>query len=1340
VLGLRKNLRKAMAAVLSTALLLPAWSGIALAGEPKPAEANSGKAAAVQVHNYQDTAAHWSHAAVETWSNYGVIQGYEDGSFKPDQEVTRGEFAAMLQNISRYVEPGNNTFSDVTSGDWFYEAVTKLQAAGIMEGSGGKANPRESVTRQEAAVLLARAFELNQTGNSAAFTDKAELAPWATAAVGELAKRSVLKGFPDGSFKPQATLTRAEATALFNQLLAQLYSKPGTYTGDINGSVLVNTADVTLKGMTISGDLYIAQGVGEGEIHLDGVTISGKVYVQGGGEHSILFNNVNVKGALVVNKYNGKVRVVASGNTNVSVAVLETGAMLVTRELSGGGFESVTIAADVLAGQQIVLDGTFSKVINKSAAASITANGTIKELVADAPTKLKGEVKVEKVSGKEGPAVTVNDKPQTTAPASGGGAPGGGGGSNGGSGSTTVAVTGVSLSEKQVTLQIGETKALSAVVAPSNATNKNVTWSVYGGSSDTITVSNNGLVTAITPGVKEVVAKTQDGGFEARVIVIVEQQANVQQGIGAVVKLYTKEWQSGVLDIDTNLINNVNKVSISQTTPSILQDNLSTVVISANEALHDTTVGKAVYAVVFLEDSAHSPLMNSEGVTVSVNGATYAPDYGTGLNAFKNGSFLFLVNAGSPEQVTDYLFDISREGHGHATLKLTYVPAGIPLLTGMEPLTSSRPLPGEKLIAPKPIFKNGNSSTVTSISYQWYRSKSVATGYQPIKGANSETYVLQEEDVDYSVRVAAFINGPTAGIPAFSPTSVYVTKPVSAEAIFNAVDARYLQNNTSADSIKSDLFLPAALPDFPGVTLSWSSSNAQALGENGRISRGNEDQNVTLTLTLGGLTSGSHTYNLVIKKIDVSTSDYIDPAFVDGYPQAYIKNGTVWVKFALNKPAEVYMLVNTSNGFFKSSVKSILEGHAGLDNQVIYTDDWPYLMINEDQVNQVQEFDTGKGISNYSREARVEFAIKDRNGNVSPSATTILFDQGTMQALDTAAPYVGNIYINNASDKVFIYYNEFLDVTNVPSLSDYQLSSGQITDVQVHNFGQAYYYPSCVILSVSGIEESQKDNLSLTYKGIAVRDTSEAKNQAGFIVNQKVDLVNSKLTEGLLSSDRKQLNFKIEPGWNMGENKAALSYETLSNRFKAVIEGKGEYAPTSVRGPSATNGYISYTLVFDSPLPEGAVAVHMDSSGLIDWARDSYPQELSIKVLEIASPGNPAAAFAQSSGKLVLTFGPGYIFNTSTFNAAGLVMKVDGEEYDLRGYIVTPNWTSQGKMGNEIAINLRDKWSNQFLEAIASGTEIELKYKKQNGNASGQLEDAADTLLPDFKYVIVKKQ
>ena len=111
---------------------------------------------------FSDTQGHWATSAVDTWSNYEIITGYEDGSFRPGREITRAEFATIVDRIMQYQTESTAVFSDVNADtDWFAGNISRLNAAGIMNGVGENLiNPNGKITRQEAFVLLARMFSI----------------------------------------------------------------------------------------------------------------------------------------------------------------------------------------------------------------------------------------------------------------------------------------------------------------------------------------------------------------------------------------------------------------------------------------------------------------------------------------------------------------------------------------------------------------------------------------------------------------------------------------------------------------------------------------------------------------------------------------------------------------------------------------------------------------------------------------------------------------------------------------------------------------------------------------------------------------------------------------------------------------------------------------------------------------------------------------------------------------------------------------------------------------------------------------------------------------------------
>ena len=107
---------------------------------------------------YEDTYSHWAENTIEKWSvEYGVLNGYTDGTFKPDATITRGAFAGILCRFLGYIkEAPKNTFSDTANSSWEDE-ILKLNAAGVYLGTeDGKALVYREISRQQALTMVCR--------------------------------------------------------------------------------------------------------------------------------------------------------------------------------------------------------------------------------------------------------------------------------------------------------------------------------------------------------------------------------------------------------------------------------------------------------------------------------------------------------------------------------------------------------------------------------------------------------------------------------------------------------------------------------------------------------------------------------------------------------------------------------------------------------------------------------------------------------------------------------------------------------------------------------------------------------------------------------------------------------------------------------------------------------------------------------------------------------------------------------------------------------------------------------------------------------------------------------
>ena len=353
---------------------------------------------------FSDMSGHWASAAVSKWASLGVIKGDVRG-FRPDDPISRAEMAVILDNLMGYQTAASNTFQDLNGNEWYASAILKANAAGVLDGDGrGHANPTQNITREQAAVMLGRAFGVDAgNGSKTSFKDAGAISDWAKNLVFGMEEDKYIGGMGDGSFSPNSNITRAQVVTMLDNAVAGYYTSPGYYSDNIlpkvfggNCAVIVRTSGVIIKGSNINGDLIIAKGVAQGEFTLNGANVSGKMVVRGGGENSIeIINGAEVNGSVSIEKVGGKIRIVSNGKTikeleadsevilegnfsNVSVA---EGAAVEVR----GQIENISVQAkaDVAISKDAKV-GSLS--VEKTAeGAKIEISGTVTSLKTDAP-------------------------------------------------------------------------------------------------------------------------------------------------------------------------------------------------------------------------------------------------------------------------------------------------------------------------------------------------------------------------------------------------------------------------------------------------------------------------------------------------------------------------------------------------------------------------------------------------------------------------------------------------------------------------------------------------------------------------------------------------------------------------------------------------------------------------------------------------------------------------------------------------------------------------------------------------------------------------------------------
>ena len=307
-----------------------------------------------------DIQGHWAQNTINKWVDKGDISGYPDGTFRPNNMITRAEFVVLVNNAMGYSKSGYAYFSDVPNHYWGKNAIQTGVAAGYISGDGdGTFRPNDPVTRQEAAAMISRILGLKQNDSRAyRYTDSYAISNWAKGVVGAVSEAGIMAGYPDGSFGPNKVLTRAEAVLALDKTMNY---KPGDKEEDKEETKKEDMllTQSKLEDTTVTGDLTISDRLGTKTITLEDVTVKGKLIVDGGGE--IILKDCNIK-EMVMDQKDTAVK--ASGKTTVEKTTFKK-----IGKLTGGDYTDV--------------------VVDKELSGSITIDAKVRNLTLDAETDLK---------------------------------------------------------------------------------------------------------------------------------------------------------------------------------------------------------------------------------------------------------------------------------------------------------------------------------------------------------------------------------------------------------------------------------------------------------------------------------------------------------------------------------------------------------------------------------------------------------------------------------------------------------------------------------------------------------------------------------------------------------------------------------------------------------------------------------------------------------------------------------------------------------------------------------------------------------------------------------------
>ncbi|RXT04583.1 S-layer homology domain-containing protein [Ammoniphilus sp. CFH 90114] len=161
-----------------------------------------------------DIRGHWAEQEIRSFIQSRMISGYPDGTFRPNQTITRAEFASLLVKVFKLEERPGKVFDDI-QGHWASKDIQTASAYGIIKGfSDSRFGPNEKITREQMATMMSLAKKWENITGNANYLDTEQIAGWAKDYVQAATKHQVMNGYPDQTFKPKKHTTRAEAVVV----------------------------------------------------------------------------------------------------------------------------------------------------------------------------------------------------------------------------------------------------------------------------------------------------------------------------------------------------------------------------------------------------------------------------------------------------------------------------------------------------------------------------------------------------------------------------------------------------------------------------------------------------------------------------------------------------------------------------------------------------------------------------------------------------------------------------------------------------------------------------------------------------------------------------------------------------------------------------------------------------------------------------------------------------------------------------------------------------------------------------------------------------------------------
>lgn len=228
-------------------------------------------------NSYTDIKNHWAESSIKRWSEYDIVQG-SNGEFEPNGQLTCAQLATILTRLLKLPAAPDAGFTDNPYNAWYYDAINRCAAGGILKGNGdGTVTPNAPISRERAMVMLSRALGIEplDSTNLSEFSDAALVSPYAQGYIAALIEAGIVGGVTADRLAPQENITRAATVTVLDRAISIYANENGKEIDASNaaGIILIAAENVKVINAPSGVSVIVAEGVDHATVN--GVSVAG---------------------------------------------------------------------------------------------------------------------------------------------------------------------------------------------------------------------------------------------------------------------------------------------------------------------------------------------------------------------------------------------------------------------------------------------------------------------------------------------------------------------------------------------------------------------------------------------------------------------------------------------------------------------------------------------------------------------------------------------------------------------------------------------------------------------------------------------------------------------------------------------------------------------------------------------------------------------------------------------------------------------------------------------------------------------------------------------------------